>query len=155
MPVCSVGQFKRRRLRTAFARSGHSQGVDKKIDEQAGSQGELSSECVQDVDRCGEHRYARQHDIQSSGGKLVLDSDAHELRDANAFYDRLNQRLGIVAIEGAIGDDPCAVRKSKCLRPAAKQMAKAGMLREIVDRLRDSSSLKVFRRCAQNILQDT
>ncbi len=75
--------------------------------------------------------------------------------DANALDDRLNQRLGIVAIEGAIGDDPSAVRKSECLRPAAEQVAKAGMLPEIVDRPRNSPALKVFRRCAQNILQDT
>ena len=133
----------------------HAQGFDKKIDEQARSQWELPPERMQDVDRRGEHRYLRQHDIQSSGGKLVLDGDAHELRDANAFYDCLNQGLSIIAIEGAIGDDPRAVRKSKRLRTAAKQVAKAGMLREIVDRLRDSPPLKIFWRCAQNVLQDT
>ena len=75
---------------------------------------------MEDVDRRGKHRYLWQHHIQSSGGKLILYREAHELRNANPFDDGFDQRLSIVAIEGAAGYNPRAVRKSECLWPAAQ-----------------------------------
>ena len=133
--------------------SRHAQGFDQKIHEHARSQRELPSERVQDEDRRREHRYLRQHDIQSSGGKLVLDRDAHEGVMPAPFTTASISDCASSLSKGPLGMTRVTSAKVKCLRPATGQVAEAGMLPEIVDRPRNSAALKVFRRCAQNILQ--
>ena len=99
---------------------------------------------MENIDRRGEHGYLWQHDIQSSGRKVILNRQAHELRDTDPLLDCLDQRLSIVAIEGASGNDPRAIGKSKRLWPAGKQMAKTSMLLEIIDRPGDSPALETL-----------
>ncbi len=97
--------------------------LDKKINKQPRPQRQLPSEGMQHVNRRREHRHLWQHDAQTAIGKVILDREPHELRDAGALQRGLDQVLRVIRVEGAVGDDPRAVGKAEGLGPAGGQIA--------------------------------
>ncbi len=57
------------------------------------------------------------------------------------------QILTVIRIEGTVGDDLRAISKCKWSGPASEQIAKAGVLLEIIDRPRRAPALDILRRC--------